>query len=110
MNVFTEQFLECENSNIVEEVRNKGFFKFENALTQEFINNINNDVKKADLSLNKNNVAGVYFTHGNQFFLTHMLMFYSLISLKRKVRGKKRMHQIKSLTRIKVSHSRLKLH
>lgn len=73
MNVFTEQFLECENSNIVEEVRNKGFFKFENALTQEFINNINNDVKKADLSLNKNNVAGVYFTHGNQFFLTHML-------------------------------------
>mgnify|MGYP005997600601 CR=1 FL=1 len=73
MDVFTNQFLNCDNSKIVKEVRDKGFFKFENALTKEFIDNISKDVKKADLGLNKNNVAGVYFTHGNQFFLTHML-------------------------------------
>ena len=54
-------------------MKEKGFFKFENALTGEFINNIISDVKTADIGLNKNNVAGVYFTHGNQFFLTHML-------------------------------------
>ena len=73
MKIFTDEFLKIENSNIVNQVRDRGFFKFENALTPEFIKNIETDVKKADLSLNKNNVAGVYFTHGNQFFLTHML-------------------------------------
>ena len=73
MNVFTQEFLNCDNSKIVNEIKTKGFFKFENALTQDFINNIIADVQKADLSLNKNNIAGVYFTHGNQFFLTHML-------------------------------------
>ena len=73
MKIFTDEFLKIENSNIVNQVRDKGFFKFENALTPEFIKNIETDVKKADLSLNKNNVAGVYFTHGNQFFVTHML-------------------------------------
>lgn len=73
MKIFTDEFLKIDNSNIVNQVRDKGFFKFDNALTAEFIENIETDVKKADLSLNKNNVAGVYFTHGNQFFLTHML-------------------------------------
>ena len=73
MDVFTQEFLNCNNSKIVNEIKTKGFFKFENALTQDFINNIIADVQKADLSLNKNNIAGVYFTHGNQFFLTHML-------------------------------------
>ncbi len=73
MDVFTQEFLNCNNSKIVNEIKTKGFFKFENALTQDFINNIIEDVQKADLSLNKNNIAGVYFTHGNQFFLTHML-------------------------------------
>ena len=34
---------------------------------------INSDVETAGLSLNNNNVGGVYFTHGTQFFLTHML-------------------------------------
>lgn len=73
MKIFTEEFLRIDNSSIVNQVRDKGFFKYENALTSEFIENIESDVKKADLSLNRNNVAGVYFTHGNQFFLTHML-------------------------------------
>ena len=73
MDVFTQEFLNCNNTKIVKEIKTKGFFKFENALTQEFIDNIIDDVQKADLSLNKNNIAGVYFTHGNQFFLTHML-------------------------------------
>ena len=71
MKIFTDEFLKIENSNIVNQVRDR-FFKFENALTPEFIKNIETDVKKADLSLNKNNVAGVYFTTGINFFDSHV--------------------------------------
>ena len=73
MTVFTEEFLSIKNSEIAEEVRVKGFFNCENALTPEFLSNIQKDVKSSGLSLNNNYVSGVYFAHGNQFFLTHML-------------------------------------
>ena len=73
MQVFTKNFLEIKSSEITQQVRDIGYFKYENALTDEFISNIKIDVKKAGLSLNSNNVAGVYFTHGSQFFVTHML-------------------------------------
>ena len=62
-----------QDAEIAEEVRVKGFFNCENALTPEFLSNIQKDVKSSGLSLNNNYVSGVYFTHGNQFFLTHML-------------------------------------
>lgn len=73
MTIFTEKFLSIKNSEITEEVRVKGFFNCENALSPEFLSNIEKDVKSSGLSLNNNYVSGVYFTHGNQFFLTHML-------------------------------------
>ena len=63
MHIFTDKFLKLQNSLIVDEVRNKGFFKFEGALTDDFINDVANDVKTAGISLNTNNVSGVYFTH-----------------------------------------------
>ena len=69
MNVFTEEFLKIDNSKIVKEIREKGFFSFENALTSEFINNIISDVKTADIGLNKNNVAGVYLHMVTKIFL-----------------------------------------
>ena len=46
MKIFTEEFLRIDNSSIVNQVRDKGFFKYENALTSEFIENIESDVKK----------------------------------------------------------------
>ena len=73
MSIFTNNFLNVDNSIIIKDIKEKGFFKFEGALTNEFILSINKDVLNAGLSLNNNNVSGVYFTHGNQFFLTHML-------------------------------------
>lgn len=73
MSIFTNNFLNVDNSIIIKDIKEKGFFKFEGALTNDFISSINQDVLKAGLSLNNNNVSGVYFTHGNQFFLTHML-------------------------------------
>ncbi len=73
MKTFTENFLKTSASEIAKQVREKGYFKCESALTHDFITKVSQDVESAGLSLNTNNVAGVYFTHGNQFFLTHML-------------------------------------
>ena len=73
MSVFTKKFLDIQSSEIAREVKDKGYFKAENALTPEFLSNIEKDVESSGLSLNNNYVSGVYFTHGNQFFLTHML-------------------------------------
>lgn len=73
MKIFTENFINTKNSEIVKEIKEKGFFKLEGALSLDFISNVKQDVEDVGLSLNNNNVSGVYFTHGNQFFLTHML-------------------------------------
>ena len=73
MTVFTKKFLDVDNSIIIKDVQEKGFFKFGDALTDEFISSVTKDVSNSGLSLNNNTVSGVYFTHGNQFFLTHML-------------------------------------
>ena len=71
--IFTEKFLNLDHKLIHEELKIKGFFSFDKALTDNFINQIEEDVDAAGLSLNNNSVGGVYFTHGSQFFLTHML-------------------------------------
>ena len=71
--IFNKDFLNLDFKKITDEIKKNGFFSFDNALSENFINNIVNDVKTCGLSLNKNNIAGVYFTHGGQFFLTHML-------------------------------------
>ena len=73
MKIFTENFLKIKSSEIADQVKKVGYFKYENALTDDFISNIESDVKSAGISLNNNSVSGVYFTHGNQFFLIHML-------------------------------------
>jgi hypothetical protein len=73
MNIFTENFLNIPTSEIVKRIQEEGYFKSESALTNEFMSNIEVDVNKAGLSLNNNKVSGVYYTHGAQFFLTHML-------------------------------------
>lgn len=72
-NIFTQDFLNLDYKIILDEVKKNGFFSFDNALSEDFVNNIIDDVKRSGLSLNTNNVGGVYYTHGNQFFLTHML-------------------------------------
>ena len=71
--IFNQDFLNLDFKSISNEIKKKGFFSFERALTDEFINQINSDVETTGLSLNNNNVGGVYFIHGSQFFLTHML-------------------------------------
>ena len=71
--IFNKDFLNLDHKSISNEIKKNGFFSFKKALTDEFVDKIYSDVKNSGLSLNTNNIAGVYFTHGNQFFLTHML-------------------------------------
>ena len=73
MKIFTDNFLNINTSEIADQIKKIGYFKYEGALSDEFIENIQKDVEKAGLSLNNNGVGGGYFTHGSQFFLTHML-------------------------------------
>ena len=73
MKIFTDNFLNINTSEIADQIKKIGYFKYEGALSDEFIENIQKDVEKAGLSLNNNGVGGVYNTHGSQFFLTHML-------------------------------------
>ena len=58
--VFNEEFLKLDVKLISNEIKINGFFSFDNALNTNFINNITNDVKKNGLSLNNNDVTGVY--------------------------------------------------
>ncbi len=71
--IFTKEFLNLDFKLISDEIKRNGFFSFDKALTEDFINQIVKDVDNAGLSLNNNNVGGVFFTHGSQFFLSHML-------------------------------------
>jgi len=71
--IFTEKFLNLDSKFISDEINENGFFSFDNALTNNFIDKILEDVSDSGLALNKNNIAGVYFKNGKQFFLTHML-------------------------------------
>jgi len=71
--IFTKEFLNLDFKIISDEIRKNGFFSFDKALSEDFINQIVKDVDNAGLSLNNNNVGGVFFTHGSQFFLSHML-------------------------------------
>ena len=71
--IFTKEFLNLDFKLISNEIKKNGFFSFDGALTEDFTNQIGKDVEEAGLSLNNNNVGGVFFTHGSQFFLSHML-------------------------------------
>ena len=71
--IFNKNFLNLNYKLISKEINENGFFSFDKALTENFINQIADDVNSAGLSLNNNNVGGVYYTHGNQFFFSHLL-------------------------------------
>ena len=70
--IFNKDFLNLDYKVISNEINEKGYFSFDKALTENFVDQILNDVNSAGLSLNNNNVGGVYYTHGNQFFFSHL--------------------------------------
>ena len=71
--MFSQDFKNISTEEILSHINSKGYFSFDNALSKEFIKNIINDVNKEGVNLNTNNISGVYYSPGNQFFLTHMM-------------------------------------
>ena len=55
--IFTKEFQNVDYQTISNEIKSNGFFSFENAMTEEFMDNITSDVKNTGLSLNTNNVV-----------------------------------------------------
>ena len=83
--IFTKEFLKLDYHHISGEIKKNGFFCFDKALNNSFLDSIENDVKKSGISLNTNGIAGVYYSPGKQFFLTHMLAvsksFFDFVTL-----------------------------
>ena len=71
--MFSQEFKNLNIEKVLKDINNKGYFSLDNALSNEFIKNIINDVNKEGINLNTSNISGVYYSPGNQFFLTHMM-------------------------------------
>lgn len=71
MKIFTPDFTKVDPKTIAAEVQAKGFYCFDRALTEEFMNAVESDVQANRFGLNENFVRGVYVE--KQYFLTHML-------------------------------------
>jgi len=69
--VFSDSFLEVNPFDIVSAIKSDGYFCFEKAFTEEFIENIESDVKRNRFRPNKNGISGAYTE--SQYFLTNML-------------------------------------
>jgi ectoine hydroxylase-related dioxygenase (phytanoyl-CoA dioxygenase family) len=97
MRIFTKDFLEYSEQNISDHLDKNGYFSYERALSNEFINAIFESVDTNRFSINTNWISGVYTEQ--QYYLTHMLAvskeFYSyathdkIMSISKKILGDK---------------------
>ena len=71
--IFNDEFTKIDLNIILGEIKEKGYFSFDDAVTSSFVEQILNDVKAKGKSFNSNKITGVDFSPGNQFFLTHMM-------------------------------------
>lgn len=69
--VFTKNFIKLKNKEIVDSLNTDGYFAAENALTEEFITSIENDVSNHRFLTNSNILSGGYTN--SQYFLVNML-------------------------------------
>lgn len=69
--VFTENFIKLKNEDIVNSLNTDGYFAVENALTEDFISSIENDVANHRFLTNSNILSGGYTN--SQYFLVNML-------------------------------------
>ena len=82
--LFTEDFRNIDIDIITKDLQDKGYFSFKNALTKFAIESIEYDATKSKLSLNKNEISGVYAE--KQYYLTNLLSvsqtFYDFTNIK----------------------------
>ena len=66
--IFTEKFLNLDSKFISDEINENGFFSFDNALTNNFIDKILEDVSDSGLALNKTILLVYILKMENSFF------------------------------------------
>ena len=71
--IFNNKFENIDLNIILNEIDEKGYFSFDEAVSESFVSQVLKDVKAQGKSFNSNKISGVDFSHGNQFFLTHMM-------------------------------------
>jgi ectoine hydroxylase-related dioxygenase (phytanoyl-CoA dioxygenase family) len=69
--IFTENFFSIKNEKIIESLSTDGYFAIEEALTEDFIDNIEKDVANHRFLTNSNILSGSYTN--SQYFLVNML-------------------------------------
>lgn len=69
--LFTREFQKVDISLVVKELHEKGYFTFSKALTSEATKAIESDATKSRLSINKNEISGVYSE--KQYYFTNLL-------------------------------------
>ena len=82
--LFNKEFLNIDIEFVTKQLHDKGYFAFKNAITKSAIDSIEYDATKSKLSLNKNEIGGVYAE--KQYYLTNLLSvsktFYDFVTSK----------------------------
>ena len=80
-NIFTDEFTKVDKNQILSSLQNDGVYSLRNALNENFISNLLEDVKNNKFSINENWTSGVYTE--KQYYVKHLLgcskLFYSLL-------------------------------
>ncbi|PIS12102.1 MAG: hypothetical protein COT73_00445 [Bdellovibrio sp. CG10_big_fil_rev_8_21_14_0_10_47_8] len=71
MEIFRPSFLSIDSQTIADELNRNGYFSFERAVTDEFVQAVEQSVAQNRTGLNSNWAHGVNM--GRQYYLTHML-------------------------------------
>ena len=69
--IFTKNFIELKDEDIIHSLNTDGYFSVENALTEDFISSIESDVADHRFLTNSNILSGGYTS--SQYFLVNML-------------------------------------
>jgi hypothetical protein len=67
----TKEFQNIVINEVINELEEKGYFFYPNALTSEAVKTIEDDATKSKINLNKNELSGVYSE--KQYYLTNLL-------------------------------------
>lgn len=82
--IFNSYFLKLSNSQICEKIKSKGYVYIENALSEEFLDQIEFDVSNYKFSANENVPSGTY-TYGQYYFVNLLQIsrsFYNYVTSK----------------------------
>jgi len=79
---FSEDFLKIDTETLIKNLKEKGYFSFPNAISNNAIRIIEKDATNLKFNLNNNEITGVYYEH--QYYFTNLLTisktFYNFVT------------------------------